>query len=262
MKVNVNKINKFVELERKRLFLVKNKNLGKFRQTYTKTSDFIDNANSGAMWDEINSREINFKSNPMAWDRTFKFSKLIKNGDTHVLNVGFGPALLETMLKSDGLHNSIKVVGIDISKRSVIGANHKFPNWKFMVGSIQSTKLQKGSFDYVIASEVLEHINSSEVLNVLNKMKSLLKNNGKLIISVPLNEGLETLLKNGVNPNAHVRIYSEETITSEIEITGFRVIQKTKLFAFHNFYHLKSAIASIFKSYFKPNNMIVVATKK
>lgn len=263
--MNVNgsiKIDNFVQLENIRHKLVKSGNLYEIKKIYKKKLDFVQNKNSGKMWDEINLNDITKKNNPMAWDRSNRISKMISGYDARILNIGFGSGILEKILHDKNLDNKIKLEGIDISIKSVRNANRKYPYWNFIHGSVQKATLHKEKYDYIIASEVFEHINASEIFGVLKKLKNSLKTRGKLIVSVPLNEGLEFLLKNGSNPNAHVRIYTEELIASEIELCGYLILKKIRLFAFHDSYNIKSLIARNLKNLFKPNNIIILAEKK
>ena len=110
--------------------------------------------------------------------------------------------------------------------------------------------------------EVLEHILPSKIFIALNEIKRVLKGNGELIMSVPLNEGLEELIKRGVNPNGHVRIYTPELVFAELKISGFRVQKRKLLYAFRNLYTLKKTLQNtIMKKRWKPNNLIIFARK-
>jgi hypothetical protein len=88
-----------------------------------------------------------------------------------------------------------------------------------------------------------------------------LKSGGRLIISVPLNEGLEEMLLVGHNPNAHTRIYSPDLIKSELIISGFTVKSEKYIYAFRRQYYLKSLIANFIPGIKKPNGIIVSAIK-
>tara|TARA_Y100000739_G_scaffold209070_1_gene198706 strand:+ start:709 stop:1434 length:726 start_codon:yes stop_codon:yes gene_type:complete len=57
-------------------------------------------------------------------------------------------------------------------------------------------KLGEEKFDIILCAEVLEHFTEKNVINNLEKIKKLLKSDGTLIISVPLEVGLSGLLKN------------------------------------------------------------------
>lgn len=262
MIVNKDNLNSFQNIENKRRLLAKSQNLELFISTYKSKYDLISNKNTGRMWDKKNSEPITKKNNPIAWDRTYQISKIIKGHKYALLNIGFGSALLEEFLYK--CHNKLnqKVHGIDISKKSVDSAAYRFPEWKFILSNIQDFPIKYHHYDYIVASEIFEHINASEILKVMSKIRNLLKNKGKLIISIPVNEGLDILIRSGINPNAHVRIYSEEVIKCELEYSGFKINKILKLYSFHKNYYFKSFIASLLRRKFNPNNLIIIATKK
>lgn len=96
------------------------------------------------------------------------------------------------------------------------------------------------SFDYVIATHVLEHVD--DPIAVLNRIKTWLKPSGKLIVIVPNKESLHRRLavEMTLQPEldtlsgrdvivGHQRVYSLETLSRDIEAAGFEV-QTTKGF--------------------------------
>ena len=96
----------------------------------------------------------------------------------------------------------------------------------------------------------------------MSKAKQLLKNGGVFIVSVPLNEGLEVMIKKGINPNAHVRVYTPAILKAELILSGFRIIKEKYLYAFHKNYRLKTFLANMLGFLGKsPNNVIVIAEK-
>ena len=113
-------------------------------------------------------------------------------------------------------------------------------------------------FDVILAIEVLEHISPSKLFKLYADIHKLLKTNGKFIITVPINEGLE---KMRTNPSAHVRDYSSSIIKKELELNGFTIENTFELFAFSKFYPMKQLLSKIFKNRWKPNSLIVIAAK-
>lgn len=91
----------------------------------------------------------------------------------------------------------------------------------------------------------------------------MLKPKGLFITTVPFNERLELMIMKGNNPNAHVRVYTPELIIAELEISGFQIIWKKELYAFPNFYFLKTFISKyIIPGIRRPNNIILLSVKK
>lgn len=253
-----NKINPF-KIENLRVELAKKRNFKALVKTYTKTYAEIQDFNTPQFWDTFNTEGKRGK-NPMDNDRIRIVNGLIRG--KKILNVGFGSASLEKKYFSTHPKKIFQWYAIDISPASVKQAKKELPRGKFAVGSILELHFSDNAFDTIVSLEVLEHISPHNTFKALKEMYRVLKPGGYLIISVPLNEGLEKMIKRGYNPNAHVRIYTPELIKAELQIVGFTVVKEKLLFAFHNFYAIKSFIAhTIFPRKFQPNNIILLAKK-
>jgi len=227
-----------------------------FLKLYASDIPEIPNKNTSVMWDHLNKTIPNKSSNPMAIDRAIMVSKYIKSGN--VLDIGFGSGVLEKIIYSNHSSN-VNLTGIDISEESVRNCKIRFPKWKFIRMDVNEVNKLNEKFDLVIMLEVLEHISPKFTFGTLSKIFKLLNKDGQLILSVPLNEGLEDMINSGTNPNAHVRVYSFEILRRELILSGFRVDRKVNLYAFHNLYKIKSLIAQILRK--KPNNLIIFASK-
>ncbi len=117
---------------------------------------------------------------------------------------------------------------------------------------------KSGSFDQVLLLEVLEHIKPSETFSVLQEVYRVLKTGGKFIISVPINEHLEDMLP--INPNSHMRMYSEALIKYELIMCKFKVNKILSTSAFKNMFMLKSLINKYL--YIKEKNNIILICQK
>lgn len=78
-----------------------------------------------------------------------------------------------------------EVIGIDVLPSNIQIAKEKFklPNLKFMVMDAEELSFPNESFDCVILTEVIEHIENPSLL--LKKIKGVLKEDGFLIVSSP-----------------------------------------------------------------------------
>jgi hypothetical protein len=64
------------------------------------------------------------------------------------------------------------------------------------------------------------------------------------------------------NPNAHLRVYTEELINAELKIAGFKVKKIIPLYAFGRFYGVKKVLARILWWKWKPNDLVILAVKE
>jgi 2-polyprenyl-3-methyl-5-hydroxy-6-metoxy-1,4-benzoquinol methylase len=86
------------------------------------------------------------------------------------------------------------VVGMDMHAQSIHEAQRRYPlpNLEFRIGHLESL-IQKGSaFDFIICSEVLEHLHRP--LDYLHLLRQLLKPEGALIITTPNGYGSYEML--------------------------------------------------------------------
>lgn len=55
---------------------------------------------------------------------------------------------------------------------------------------------KEGKFDVIVCFEVFEHLNEKNQTNALQQMRSLLKDDGRIVLSVPIEIGLAPIVKN------------------------------------------------------------------
>lgn len=169
---------------------------------------------------------------------------------------GYGCAYLATVAR--------EVIGIDSEEDTIFKAQNKYklPNLSFR--SVDATKLQFGdnSFDIVSSFQVIEHIPEDKLLQYLQEIKRVLKDNGKFYLST-LN--LEHTIKSPLTYKKNLAHRKEFTLTElknlllkvfpNIEIYGLhltlkhRFYQRLKKIGIFNF--LPDAINPVSKFYSK-----------
>lgn len=171
---------------------------------------------------------------------TVKFDLLgLKPGDK-VLDLGCGEGRHAI---SACLIEGIFSVGIDLSRRDLKTALGRYKEGGFKVAS-KSKDRQAGmllsvatgdllpfadnTFDKVICSEVLEHIENYE--SVLQEIERVIKTDGKLAVSVPRfwPEWICWKLSAGYHQveGGHIRIFRTKQLVNSIERRGFRFIKR------------------------------------
>ncbi len=252
-----------VDLELIRHELASKNKLIELKNTYLKKNPEIFDGNTGDFWNKKNIEPFPTKFlDPMGFDRSITISKWIHKcvkENSKVLNIGSGSGSLEEKIfKSKKKFNWI---GIDISSTSASLLNKAYPLGKFMVGSVTKMPFNNEEFELIVLSEVLEHIPPSKVFSALGEVFRVLKSNGYLIVSIPMNEGLEKMLSEGRNPNSHVRIYSLPLVCFELKLSGFAVKKIITLYAFKKWYLFKKTINKIFPLKRNPNNILLLMVK-
>lgn len=98
-----------------------------------------------------------------------------------ILDIGCGNGLMSLQLGKLGY----SVKGIDISAEAIAKANENncFPNVSFEIIDAEKLAAKSEKYDFIICSEVLEHLYEPE--SMVANIKQILKANGKLIVTVP-----------------------------------------------------------------------------
>lgn len=132
-----------------------------------------------------------------------------------VFCVGIGNGFFAEKL----LRNRNRVTGIEIDKDAARQCEKNCPSAKiicedFLIYSPSS------KYDVVYCLEVLEHLDDDTA--ALKKMRRMLKENGELILSVPIGR----IGKAEKIVCAHHRHYTERSIIGLVEKSGFRIISR------------------------------------
>jgi 2-polyprenyl-3-methyl-5-hydroxy-6-metoxy-1,4-benzoquinol methylase len=211
------------------------------------------NKNTTSFWNKKIKKERPFLlSDPMTRDRIKIAYRFFPSNSNTVLDIGVGYGFIEEYLCKQG---KITVYGNDISDLAIRDLSNRF-NGFFRKESVYLMKYKDNFFDCVFALEILEHIPERRVIKVLKKIRKSLKKNGALIISIPVNEGIDL---SKVNPNGHMRNYTEEIIKKELKLSGFKTIKVKKIYAFKNMYLFKKIISHFFRKRWLPNNLVILA---
>lgn len=190
----------------------------------------------------IDERKLEFilaKTGDMCLKRRAKLllKELDPNPDDKILDVGCGDGYYLYLLSNLGNFN---LTGIDSDKKALIAANIqvKNKNMKLILEDIMSMPFKDESFDKIICSEVLEHLDNDK--SALIEMKRVLKKNGVLCITVPhwnfpffwdpvnyvLQRVLKTHIKNGFWSGVwanHVRLYRVGELKKVVRAAGFKI---------------------------------------
>jgi SAM-dependent methyltransferase len=125
-----------------------------------------------------------------------------------------------------------EIVGIDLNKEDLKIAKKECQSKKvkFNFGSALNLKnIKKDYFDVVVMFDVIEHLPKNSEPLALKEIKRVIKKNGKLIISTPLDNFSKFLDPAWYFGHRH---YSEEKIRKILENKGFRIEKVEKLGGF------------------------------
>lgn len=144
---------------------------------------------------------------------TKMISMVPKNAD--VLDVGTGDGVLAAVL----LDKVKTFVGIDISGGRISRCSNTYKKGNFIIADAEELPFKEGSFDCVVASELIEHLIEPERFGL--SAYHVLKSGGLLIVSTPsalwYENNLGEILK-----DQHLHTFSPRRLKKLLEKTGFK----------------------------------------
>lgn len=196
------------------------------------------------MDDQIRQLLINTGDVALRRRATFILGRMIKVNPRRILDIGCGDGFylhLTSFLFPDSI-----ITGIDTDKAALESARKNVKNRKVLLsyGDISQLKYRNKSFDVVLLSEVLEHVDDD--LMAIKEAYRVLKRGGMVFISVPhkhypflwdpvnwiLERTMKTHIKKGFWAgiwNQHLRLYDQDQLLSVLKNGGFKKIKLQKL---------------------------------
>jgi 2-polyprenyl-3-methyl-5-hydroxy-6-metoxy-1,4-benzoquinol methylase len=156
---------------------------------------------------------------------------LIPSTTKHLLDVGCGSGTLAAAAKAK--YKIDEVVGIEKHEGASKKAALKID--KLICGDIEKVALEfsEKHFNCIICADILEHLVNPE--SILDKLKTILSDDGVLITSIPNIRHIVPLLKiifnkfeyesSGILDKTHLRFFTLHTMKKMFDETGF-VIQR------------------------------------
>lgn len=170
------------------------------------------------------------KDNPLQkiWhERKWKVLKgLLENSSGKLLDIGCADGTTTNNISSTS--PKLEVTGIDLYKETIEFAKKKYPKVNFVFANAQKLPFKSGSFNYVTAIEVLEHLEDPD--EALGEIKRVLKPKGTLIIGQDTDSLLFKIIwwfwgrsKGSVWQNSHVNCERPEKLLKRVKKHGFKI---------------------------------------
>lgn len=110
-----------------------------------------------------------------------------------------------------------KYTGIDYSHQTIEEAKQLYPKAFFYAMEVPPIKLPNESFDNVLCSELIEHIDQKYALDLAKEMYRVLKIGGTLFLTTP------NVANRGVMPPFHYIEYTTDQIKNILTSAGFAI---------------------------------------
>ncbi len=174
------------------------------------------------------SFENKFMNLDLYKDHLNSFCKLLKPG-SKILDLGCGPGNVAKFLCE--LNQDYTIVGIDLSKEMITLARQNVPqnSVMFKIRDIRDIEIEETTYDVVIASFCIVHLENNETKNLLTKISKMLRKNGMLYISCMegTKSGFETTSFSDEG-NIYFNYYTEEFLTHILEKNQFKILEINK----------------------------------
>ena len=143
-----------------------------------------------------------------------------KFGMGKILDVGCGDGYITSLF----FEKFKDVVGIDISETAIKIAREKNPGVTFAVASCTNLPFSDESFDTIVASEVIEHLNYNDGKSFLKEARRVLTPKGRIIISTPNLSNLYMKYLQVISKNPeHLKEYTKKEFI-ELLSAHFRIL--------------------------------------
>lgn len=159
-----------------------------------------------------------------------------------ILDVGGGSGDIRYDFINRGADDN-QYVSLDISRNTLLLSKQLSDNISHLFigvqGDGQNLPFADGSFDIIICSEVIEHLQKDDL--ALKEMSRVLKKDGRVLITTPY-------LGNPSKKWGHLRHYDLEMFTELVESSGFAIEQIIYQGRFHNitWVYLKRILSPIY----------------
>jgi SAM-dependent methyltransferase len=146
-----------------------------------------------------------------AFDSIYK-RVVARVGSGKILDVGCGQGYILSGVKAP----PSDLYGIDMETRAIEAAGNWVAGGSFCLADARSIPFKADAFDYLICTEVLEHIVHGDVVAECYRV---LKPTGTALFTVPNGKGAA----GKINPT-HLRLFTSRSIVGILEAAGFEII--------------------------------------
>ena len=146
------------------------------------------------------------------------YNKINKYCGKTILDAGAGEGTFtHNIMKKLGKKRKTQTIAYEISGQAIRLGKKRYPGLKFVQGDITSMPFKTGSFDTVIAIEVVEHL--LNINKVFSEFGRVLTNGGYLILTTTDFNLLKKILVSVIfwnkifyPTNPHIRFFTRETL--------------------------------------------------
>lgn len=163
-----------------------------------------------------------------------RIKKILLNMKGDILDLGCGDGALAKELFSVGRN----IIGIDISRKALKFAS-KFSNIKWVLGDVKELPFCSNSLDYVIASELIEHLTYNEAIKMLQEIRRVLKSDGKILLTTPNKYNFYYILYKFVKGRSLSSEHTKEYCPHELRVLVSKFFEIEKIIGYFDLFSAK-----------------------
>lgn len=179
----------------------------------------------GFFWDWMSANAPDYFTETAGPGILSKARQLLPKTAKRVLDFGSGPGFLTRLL----VQSFPDVYALDFSEESIANLRARVPGVVDTFLYSSSPQYESIKVDVVFLIETIEHLDDKTKKDVFEKIRSLLNVGGKLFVSCPNEENLQTnkiccpSCRTEFHRMQHVSSYSPEKLSRELQKFGFKV---------------------------------------
>lgn len=152
------------------------------------------------------------------------FAKLLATGDC-ILDIGCGPGNVAKQMLAV---KPFQFTGFDLSAEMVKLASANAPSGRFFCQDIRLAEFDESSFDAVILSFSIVHLNDVEAYKLLNKALTWTKEDGHLFVSFMEGKTAGFEQTSFSRQQIYFNYFTKDKITGFLEARGMKIIYSTQ----------------------------------
>ena len=169
--------------------------------------------------------------------------KFVEGESLTILDIGCATGMNGLFLKER--RKASLVIGVEYDESMAVIAEKNID--KVIIGDLNTmdirSEISGGRFDYIILGDILEHL--VDPWNVLTNLVALMENNGKLVISFPNIQHIETFIqiylhsnwpynKRGIFDKTHLRFFTYKNMVDIVDKSNLTIINMERIFRFRD----------------------------
>lgn len=169
------------------------------------------------------SKKINKKIEQFVWGglhpfsyHPFVFNFIPDLRNKIIMDLGCGKGIWGYLIRTVRPLGTGKLVGLDINKKYLEFVKKHNVYDKLIVGNITEIPIKDSSLDFIICSEVIEHLSKNKGRKFLNEVDRVMRTGGRVIITTP-NANIDTHIREGAD--SHDSLWS----MADFKDKGYRV---------------------------------------